>query len=148
MSYSGRVEILACIIDIEKMLAEGYTYRNMYDILSDNKRISVSYHHFCALLKKYNLKKINVTSILSKKYKESLENKLKSLPEKEYNEIKDINISNLLSARDTIIQDKLNNFPSHFSNKPKSDDISPSIYTETDISDEFGIIKKSEDEVF
>ena len=65
------------------MLKSGYTYRNIYDILSDSKRISVSYYHFCALLKKYNLKKINITSILSKKYKESLENKLKSLPEYE-----------------------------------------------------------------
>ena len=148
MVYNGKVEILACLVDIERLLNEGHTYRNMYDILFTEKKISMSYYHFCSLLKKYNLKKINVTSILSKKYKESLENKLKSLPEKEYNEIKDINISNLLSARDTIIQDKLNNFPSHFSNKPKSDDISPSIYTETDISDEFGIIKKSEDEVF
>ena len=130
------------------MLKAGYTYSNIYDILSDSKRISVSYYHFCALLKKYNLKKINITSILSKKYKESLENKLKSLPEKEYNEIKYINISNLVSARDAVIQDKLTKFPSYFSNTSNPDDILPSFQTEKEISDGFSIIKKPEDEVF
>ena len=148
MVYNGRVEIFSCMIDIERFLKDGHTYRNMYDILFKEKKISMSYYHFCALLKKYNLKKINIASILSKKYKESLENKLKSLPEKEYNEIKDINISNLVSARDAVIQDKLTKFPSYFSNTSKPDDILPSFQTEKEISDGFSIIKKPEDEVF
>ncbi len=38
MVYNGRVEIFSCMIDIERFLKDGHTYRNMYDILFKEKK--------------------------------------------------------------------------------------------------------------
>ncbi|MDO5675548.1 MAG: TraK family protein [bacterium] len=147
MAYNGRVEILACMIDIERLLNEGHTYKSMYDILFSKKKISMTYYHFCALLKKYNLKKIDTSSALSKKYKEGLEKKLKSLPKEELNRIQNINISNLIPVRDAFIKDKINSLSIYHSNEyEKGNQLAHG--DKTDVDDEFGIIRKPEDEVF
>lgn len=147
MVYNGKVEILACLVDIERLLNEGHTYRNMYDILFTEKKISMSYYHFCSLLKKYNLKKIDTSSVLSKKYIEGLEKKLKSLPKEEFSRIKNINISNLIPERDAIIQNKIDSLSIYNSSEYKENDKLIPAET-TDIEGNFGIIRKRRDEIF
>ena len=58
----GNVEILACHDEIVNYLNAGNTYRNVYTILVDMNKISISYQRFCDLLRKYNIKKIHITS--------------------------------------------------------------------------------------
>ncbi len=107
----------------------------------------MSYYHFCALLKKYNLKKVDTTSILSNKYKEGLEKKLKSLEKEEFTRIKDINISNLIPIRDAIIKDKIDSLSKHYFKEDKEE--TKLIHCDkTDADEDFGIIRKPEDEVF
>jgi len=116
----GRVEILACYDEIVYLLDSGNTYRYIHDFLYKNSKISISYLHFCSLLRKRQdevLKPIyDAQSELDKRI-----NKVKKIQKqvmhKQKTEIK--NYSLPLYKKITELTD-----------------------------DSFGIIKKSEDEVF
>ena len=53
----GTVEILACQDEIVNLLDSGNTYKSIYRLLHENKKISVSYLHFCSLLRNLKLRK-------------------------------------------------------------------------------------------
>lgn len=53
----GRVEILACYDEIVNLLDSGNTYKYIHNLLYDNSKISVSYLHFCALLRNLRIRK-------------------------------------------------------------------------------------------
>lgn len=53
----GRVEILACYDEIVSLLDSGNTYKYIHNLLYDNSKISVSYLHFCSLLRNLRIRK-------------------------------------------------------------------------------------------
>ena len=53
----GRVEILACYDEIVYLLDSGNTYRYIHDFLYKNSKISISYLHFCSLLRRFKIRK-------------------------------------------------------------------------------------------
>lgn len=53
----GRVEILACYDEIVYLLDSGNTYRYIHDFLYKNNKISISYLHFCSLLRRFKIRK-------------------------------------------------------------------------------------------
>lgn len=121
----GRVEILACYDEIVDLLDSGNTYRYIHDFLYKNSKISISYLHFCSLLRRFKIRK-RQDKILKSVFDAQSE--------------LDKRIHKVKKIQKQVI----------YKQKTEITNCSLPLYKKTTelTSDSFGIIKKPEDEVF
>lgn len=121
----GRVEILACYDEIIDLLDSGNTYRYIHDFLYKNSKISISYLHFCSLLRRFKIRK-RQDKILKSVFDAQSE--------------LDKRIHKVKKIQKQVI----------YKQKTEIENCSLPLYKKTTelTSDSFGIIKKPEDEVF
>lgn len=121
----GRVEILACYDEIVYLLDSGNTYRYIHDFLYKNRKISISYLHFCSLLRRFKIRK-RQDEVLKPIYDAQSE--------------LDKRIHKVKKIQKQVI----------YKQKTEIKNCSLPLYKKTTelTNDSFGIIKKPEDEVF